>query len=247
MKLPILRGVVRRCLLANFRVDPDVMRAILPDPFEPALHENWAVAGICLIRMEQLPAPLGRFGRGLGSEYAAHRVAVCWTDGERIHDGVYVHRSHTDSLLGHLAGGKVFPGEQRRARFQVSDDGRCIGLSMRSADGDVAMEIEGRATAAMPPDSIFASIRDAAAFFERGSLGYAPGRGGRGYEGVMSETGDWAVHPLAVFRLSSSFFEDESRFPAGSVEFDHALVMRDVEHVWREAPELSRQPGGVRP
>jgi hypothetical protein len=241
MKLPILRGVVRRCLLVNFRVDPDVMRAILPQPFEPSLHEEWAVAGICLIRLEQVPAPLVPFGRGLGSENAAHRVAVRWADGDRIHEGVYVHRSHTDSLLGHLAGSTVFPGEQRRARFKVADDGRRIGLSMRSADGRMAMEIEGRATAAMPSGSIFSSIRDASAFFERGSLGYAPGRGGRGYEGVMSETRDWAVHPLAVHRLSSSFFEDESLFPEDSVEFDHALVMRDVEHVWREAPELSRQ------
>ena len=42
MKLPIIRGVVRRCLLVNFRVDPAVMRDFLPEPFEPALHEGWA-------------------------------------------------------------------------------------------------------------------------------------------------------------------------------------------------------------
>jgi hypothetical protein len=241
MRLSIIRGVVRRCILVNFRVDAAVMKERLPEPFEPTLHEGWAVAGLCLIRLEQVPPPLVPFGRGLGSENAAHRVAVRWDDGARVHEGVYVQRSHTDSLLGHLAGSTIFPGEQRRARFRVEDDGRAIGLSMRAADGSVAVEISGHATAAMPPDSIFTSIREASSFFARSSLGYAPGRGGRGYEGVMSETGDWAVHPLAVSHLRSSFFEDEELFPTGSVVFDHALIMRDVEHVWRQAPVLARQ------
>jgi hypothetical protein len=241
MKLPIIRGVVRRCLLVNFRVDPAVMRDFLPDPFEPALHEGWAVAGVCLIRLEQVPPPLVPFGRGLSSENAAHRVAVQWAEGDRIHQGVYVQRSHTDSLLGKFAGSTIFPGEQRRARFRVEDDGRQIELSMRSFDGRVAMEIAGHATDAMPHDSVFSSVGEASSFFARGSLGYAPGRGGRGFEGVQSETHDWAVHPLAISRLRSSFFEDDELFPEGSAAFDHALVMRDVEHVWQKLPALVRQ------
>jgi len=38
--------------------------------------------------------------------------------------------------------------------------------------------------------------------------------------------------------LASSLFEDERRFPRGSIEFDHALVMRDTASVWRSAPAL---------
>jgi hypothetical protein len=241
MKIPIIRGVVRRCVLVNFRVDPEVMMERLPTPFEPTLHQGWAVAGLCLIRLEQVPPPLVSFGRGLRSENAAHRVAVRWSEASRVHEGVYIQRSHTDSLLGHLTGSKIFPGEQRRARFRVDDDGRQIRLSMRSHDSRDAVEIEGHATAAMPPDSIFNSIREASSFFNRGLPGYAPGRGGRGYEGVMADTLDCAIHPLAVSHLRSSFFEDENLFPAGSVRFDHALVMRDVEQVWREAPAPARQ------
>jgi hypothetical protein len=33
-------------------------------------------------------------------------------------------------------------------------------------------------------------------------------------------------------RVESSFFEDRSLFPAGSVEFDCALVMRGIDHEW---------------
>ena len=239
MKLPIIRGVVQRRLLVNYRVDPDAIRDWLPEPFEPMLHRGWAVAGVCLIRMQQFPPALVPFVRGRGSENAAHRVAVSWSDEGGRREGVFVHRSHTDSLLGHLAGRTILPGEQRRARFEVHDDGRDIRVAMRSSDGRVAVEIAGHAAAAMPPASIFASIREASLFFERGSLGYGPVQGGRSYEGVLAEPQEWAVHPLAVTHVRSSLFDDESRFAPGSAVFDHALVMRDVEHVWRGAPELA--------
>lgn len=244
MKLPIIRGVVRRRLLVNFRVDADVMGSWLPAPFEPMLHRGWAVAGVCLIRVEQMPRSLARFGRGIGSENAAHRVAVRWTEGSVVHEGVYVCSSHTDSFLGQLARSGVLPGEQLRARFQVLDDGREIGLSMRSANRSVIVELAGHATAAMPSSSIFKSIREASQFFERGSVGYAPAHGGRGFEGVAAQAPHWAVHPLAVTHVRSSFFDDGTRFPSGSVEFDHALVMRDIEHVWRGLPELARERSG---
>jgi len=245
MKIPIIRGVVRRHLLVNYRVDAGVMRDWLPAPFEPKLHRGWAVAGVCLIRVEQMPRSLARFGRGLGSENAAHRVAVRWPEGPDVHEGVYVCSSHTDSLLGHLSRRGVLPGEQRRARFRVWDDGREIGLSMRSSDRSQVVELAGHAGAAMPPSSIFGSIREASVFFERGSVGYAPSQGGRGYVGVAADAPHWAVHPLAVTHVSSSFFEDGTRFPPGSAEFDHALVMRDVEHVWRGLPELARDRRGT--
>jgi hypothetical protein len=43
----------------------------------------------------------------------------------------------------------------------------------------------------------------------------------------------WRVEPLAVEHVESSWFEDAARFPAGSVAFDSALLMRDVAHEWR--------------
>ena len=44
----------------------------------------------------------------------------------------------------------------------------------------------------------------------------------------------WRVDPLAVELVESSFFADRSRFPAGSVEFDCALLMRGIHHEWHE-------------
>jgi hypothetical protein len=50
------------------------------------------------------------------------------------------------------------------------------------------------------------------------------------------------VRPLAVEHIESSFFADESAFPAGSVTFDHALIMRDLSHQWHAEPDLFTEP-----
>src|SRR4051812_41967984 len=94
--LPSLRGIVRRRVLVNFRVAPDVVQRLLPARFQPRLVDGWAMAGVCPIRLEQLrphgfPAALG-----LASENAAHRIAVTWRDerGE-LQNGVYIPRRDT--------------------------------------------------------------------------------------------------------------------------------------------------------
>ena len=46
------------------------------------------------------------------------------------------------------------------------------------------------------------------------------------------------MRPLAVEQVESSFFSDESAFPAGSVTFDHALIMRDLSHQWHEEANM---------
>jgi hypothetical protein len=47
---------------------------------------------------------------------------------------------------------------------------------------------------------------------------------------------------LDVDKIQSSYFEDPSRFPSGSVEFDCALLMRDIVHEWHGRPDLCCPP-----
>ncbi len=77
--VPVVQGVIARRLLVNFRVRPEVLAALLPGPFRPKLVHGFGMAGICLIRLEQVrPRGLPAFV-GLSSENAAHRIAVEWT------------------------------------------------------------------------------------------------------------------------------------------------------------------------
>ncbi|HEY0371798.1 MAG TPA: DUF2071 domain-containing protein, partial [Thermoanaerobaculia bacterium] len=168
MRIAKVHGVIRRRLLVNFRLDPDVAQAQLPNPFRPKLHGGYAVAGICLIRLEEIrPKFLPRIA-GLSSENAAHRFAVCWTDDTGEHEGVYIPRRDSGSLLNHLAGGRFFSGEHHRARFDVTDSGDAIDIRMRSADGAVSLHVAASATQEIGPGSIFASVQEASDFFEPG-------------------------------------------------------------------------------
>ena len=37
MRIPALRGIIDRRVLVNYRVNPDVLQAVLPPPFHPKL------------------------------------------------------------------------------------------------------------------------------------------------------------------------------------------------------------------
>ncbi|MEO7729415.1 MAG: DUF2071 domain-containing protein [Kofleriaceae bacterium] len=239
MRLPSISGTIRRRILVNFRVQPEVIQVLLPAPFRPKLHDGHAVAGICLIRLEDirpwhLPAVLG-----VRSENAAHRIAVCWTgDDGAEHEGVYIPRRDTSSLFNHLVGGRLFPGHHHRARFQVRDDEQGIDFAMQARDGDVAVELRGRTADRLPATSRFGSLDEASAFFRQGSLGYSPSARGQRLDGLNLLTRSWSVEPLSLQHVYSSFFSDRARFPEGSIEFDCALVMRNIEHEWRTAAAL---------
>jgi uncharacterized protein DUF2071 len=238
MRVPKVHGTIRRRLLVNFRVDPDVMQQLLPSPFKPKLHRGKAIAGICLIRLEDIRPK--RFPKlvGISSENAAHRVAVVWDEGGEKREGVYIPRRDTGSLLNHLAGGRIFPGEHHRARFEVRDTGDRIDFTMRSADGAVTVHVVGKSALALPASSSFESVEEASHFFESGSLGYSATTNGKRLDGLVLKTSSWHVEPLQVEDVDSSFFADTDRFPAGSVEFDCALIMRNIAHEWHAASDL---------
>lgn len=239
MRLPAIRGLIKRRMLVNYRVEPAVMKRFLPPPFEPKLHRGYAVAGVCLIRLEQIrPAGFPRF-LGISSENAAHRVAVTWTDTSGApQEGVFIPRRDTGSLLNYLAGGRIFPGEHHLADFEVEDDNKQVNFSMRSRDGGVVVRLRGSDSDVLPSSSCFSSMAEASKFFEGGSLGFSVTRDAGRLDALRLCTSDWRVRPLNVEHVESSLFSDESVFPAGSVEFDHALMMRDIPHEWHQSDDM---------
>ena len=86
--------------------------------------------------------------------------------------------------------------------------------------------------------SCFDSLVEASAFFESGSLGYSVTRDGDRLDGLLLRTVDWRIRALSISEVHSSYFADRQRFPEGSIEFDHALVMRDILHEWHKAEDL---------
>jgi uncharacterized protein YqjF (DUF2071 family) len=238
MNLPVIQGIIRRRILVNFRVDPAVVQTQLPGAFSPKLHAGSAIAGICLIRLEQIRPKGLPPALGISSENAAHRIAVTWNDGGTRKEGVFIPRRDTGSLLNHLAGGRLFPGEHHHADFQVNDTRAAIDFQMRSRDDAVTVRVRGAASDALPATSKFATLTEASEFFQPGSLGYSVTAAGQRLDGLSLKTRTWKIDALEVSEVFSSYFADETKFPAGSVEFDCALIMRDIEHEWHSEPEF---------
>lgn len=239
MNRSVVAGWMDRRILVNYRVAPGALREILPHPFRPKLVRGSAVAGICLIRLREvrprgLPALVG-----VGSENAAHRIAVEWDGEDGVCEGVYVPRRDTSSGLNVLAGGRLFPGVHRRARFEVREWDQGLSVSVKSRDGATRIAVRGRVSHRLPQGSVFASVWEASEFFQHGALGYSPTRDLGGFEGMELRTHGWRVEPLEVDLVESSFFDDPTRFPEGSIAFDCALLMRNTAHEWHARPQLA--------
>ena len=242
MLVPQLQGLIRRRILVNYRVDPQVMARFLPAPFRPKLQFGHAIAGICLIRLEQIRPAWLPPSLGFSSENAAHRVAVEWTEpsGE-VREGVFIPRRDTSSHLNHLAGGRVFPGAHHLAEFEVSDDSSRLGVSVHSRDGDMNLKFRAFESSFHSDTACFRRLADASAFFEHGTVGYTPTSDPHRFDGIELRIEKWHVLPLSVEQAESSFFANEKIFPHGSAIFDHALLMRDVPHSWHKVPDMTSQ------
>jgi hypothetical protein len=241
----VISGRIEHRLLMNYRADPEVVRRLLPSPFRPQVLDGRAVVGVCLIRLSGL-RPRGAPARlGLQTDNAAHRFAVEWDTDDGVSRGVYIARRDSDSLITTLAGGRLFPGVHHRAHFDVGGRPSELHIGVQSRDGRVAIDVDvdlnEDGLGALAGSELFHSASDASAFFEGGSIGWSPDRRGTVLQGVELCTDAWHVEPVTVRAASSSYFDDETLFPKGSIELDCALVMRGVPVIWRRTPDIRRE------
>jgi Uncharacterized conserved protein (COG2071) len=229
MKIPAIEGIIDRRILINFTIDKEVLTKFLPKPFSPQLVNGKGLAGICLIRLKDIrPVWLPAF-IGINSENAAHRVAVEWIEKGKTKQGVYIPRRDTSSLLNHWAGGRIFPGVHHRAKFDVNEYADSYKLNIVGDDNNV-ISISATQAKEFDPKSVFENLETASDFFRNGSIGFSPNKSN--YDGLELKAITWKVEPLLVDRVKSSFFENEKVFPKGSVQFDNALLMRNIQHKW---------------
>jgi hypothetical protein len=236
---------IERRLLVNYRIEPELVARLLPPPFRPQLVSGLAVGGVCFIRLGALRAghlpPVPR----LAPENAAHRFAVEWDDASGTQAGVYVPRRDTNSKITAAAGGTVFPGSYRLARFEVDEPGGQVHINVTSRDGQVQLAVTAAPAGALISE-LFGTLDDAIGFFRRGALGFSPsahaGRldGGRldtvrpdtvRLDTVRMQSASWAAQPMTA-EIRSSLFDNTDLFPPGTCSLDCALVMRNLPARW---------------
>ena len=238
MKIPTIHGFIDRRILINFTADPNVVSKIVPAPFRPKIYKGKAIVGICLIRLKDVkPKGLPNI-IGVNSENGAHRIAVEWEENGATKEGVYIPRRDTSLLLNTLLGGRLFPGKHHLAKFNVREKEGNYHIDFLSSD-KTKISIDAQTAEQFDKNSIFETIENVSAFFEKGAIGYSPNKDK--FDGLQLEVYKWAVQPLEVTNVQSSFFEDEKLFPKGSVVFDNALLMTHIEHEWHSVEDKFKQ------
>ncbi len=233
MRLPTLAGTIERRLLINYRADPDVVATHLPTGFSPHVVDGQAVVGICLIQLRsRLRGFPSRFS--VRSINGAHRYA---TIDRNQNPTVYIPRRDTNSALVSLAGKTMFP-DQHRAEIHASENDAALTMTLDSRDNDEHVSVIARPAENLPDGSVFATVNAASTFFENAQTGYSATGQPNQLDVVTLNTENWSVTPVAVDHVKSSYFDNPDRFPPGSIEFDHGLLMRNIDHTWRFSPQL---------
>jgi hypothetical protein len=238
MRLPIIQGIIDRRILVNYCVDPTALRDLVPSPFRPKRVNGMGIAGICFTRLKRVRPRHMPERFGLASENVAHRIAVEWEENGAYREGVYIPWQATSSRFNIFAGGKLFPGVLAHANFQSKEDDETFSIQVASDDRQIRLTLEAHTTCEFPQTSVFASSADASAFFERGSLGYSVTKQPGKLDGLGLECVNWKVEPLQVTKVTSSFFDDQERFPSGSANLDCVLLMRAIAHEWHAQKPL---------
>lgn len=237
MRIPTIHGIIERRILVNYVAEPEFVEKILPKPFRPKLYKGKAIVGICLIRLKNIkPKGLPNF-IGVNSENGAHRIAVEWDENGKTKEGVYIPRRDTSLKLNALVGGKIFPGKHYLANFNVKEQNNHFHIDFVSSDHTI-IEIDAKLNHKLNDNSIFETIENVSAFFENGSVGYSPN--GKNFDGLKLETYNWEVKPLEVANVKSSFFENKDIFPTGSIQFNNALLMENIEHEWKSLKTINQ-------
>jgi len=213
--LPLGRRPIRcRCLVV-YRLDPGLVRELLPPGLQPRTLQGFAIGSACYTRLG--PTPLFRLHerREIGSDHLSYRFAVQGTDGV---EATWIARRETSSWLEARCGSKLRRGEYRRSSFRVKEDAFAIELAVEGERGE-EFYLRGEAAGAAP-NALFASPQALESFLGADRLLrphdlFAP-------EADELDLGEhFAPEPLAVFEARPGFFA-EGPFASVRAELDSA-------------------------
>lgn len=241
--LPKLAGIIARRVLLNFWADPEVVRRLVPEPLEVATHNGSAVVDICLIRLERLrlkgmPAPMG-----ISAENMAHRVAIRYPSEQGMKDGVFIWRRETDCEFLVQLGGCLFPGVHHRAEFDMTENESGLAFDVRTEQHETDVSFRASYLSGWQGTMLFPTFDDVWDFFERGDCSFSYAKRHRGLERLRLRALTWEMTPLGASDVQASFYENPAYFPAGSVGFDGACLMRSIPHEWDELASVAELAG----
>ncbi len=211
--LPVLKGIIARRVLLNFRADAQIVQSMLPKPFVVDTQQGAAVVGICLVRLEKLRLRGLPSQVGISSENVAHRVAVRYPQNGEMRPGVFIWRRETDQKLVQMFGGRLFPGVHHEATFLTKEDENSIQMDVKSPTGDTDISFSATYDSTLPQTSRFKDLQEASTFFPQGGYGFSPSLRGNTVEGMELRILQWSLTPLIGSIEESSVLWQFQPFP----------------------------------
>ncbi len=125
-----------------------------------------------------------------------------------------------------------FPVSYSKADFKVLVSGDRYSVIIENKENELIMSITAEIATELPRGSVFASTGEISDFFKTGNVGWSSRGTSDRYDAIELTTEEWRMEPLRMNESYSAYFSDTSVFPVGSVEFDSAVIMRNIKHSW---------------
>ncbi len=143
---------------------------------------------------------------------------------------MFILRRDSASLADVVVGGRLYTGVHQRASFVVHEARDNMHVRFESNDEATAVDVHVEVGGELG-GSLFRHVDDASRFFRAGAFGLSPGRSAA-LEGCTLHSSTSSMQPVTLRHVQSSFFDDVSRFPAGSIELDSGVLMRAIPVRW---------------
>lgn len=230
-KHPIpMRTTFRDCFLVNFAVDPDVLRALLPKPIEPELHQGSAFLSVVMVTMDRMRPAFLPPCIGISYTQVLYRALVT-CQGER---GVHFLRTDTDNRLMCRLGNvmTIFPFSLSQISQGKTGPYRRFDLKANPTHHAHihALFDLSQPSQEMPPTSRFASLPEARKFFVERYAAFSIDR--RSLNTVRIRRGDWNITVVPDLKHVYQFMRGSQMFPEGCAELDCIFHVEDVAYYW---------------
>ena len=239
MRIPLIHGVIDRRILVNFRVAPEGPCARPACALPPkAGRRTWDCGDMSNPPPKpsaEVSAPV--YGVLLGERGTPH----CGSTGTMMEGPVKASTSHEETRP---RASILWLGVAFFLAFTTMPASKCLRVRIGIRWAWIATTVRpvssslGTNLIASPHPRYFTPCRKPQIFLSAGRWVIPPPLNPGAFDGLELRSYSWGVSPLAVERVESNFFSDQIWFPPGSVEFDCALLMRDIEHEWQAQDDL---------
>ena len=222
----------RHCFLANFAVDPDVMRTLVPRLIEPELHRGEAFLSVVIAHMERMRPAFLPAACGVSYDQVVYR-AVVRHRGER---GVYFVRSDANHALMALAGDWLTFFRFHRARILMRFDGPLVHVDLDATAGhhaDIRATYDvGGGSRALPASSRFDSLPDAQRFLVELFVAFGVAGPSAPVRCVRIARGAWDLRVVEDRRARYDLMQGSRLFPAGRARLDCVFYVEAIPYCW---------------